>query len=81
MSRNTVGPRGSGRRIVAVAAVLVPILALAAASALRAAPEPPRPTIPGKFVWFDLLTTDPRPRRSSTAGGNWRRRNRRISGR
>jgi len=59
MSRNTVGPRGSGRRIVAVAAVLVPILALAAASALRAAPEPPRPTIPGKFVWFDLLTTDP----------------------
>jgi uncharacterized protein len=59
MSRSEMDSRGNGRRIAAgAAALLVPILALAAASALRAAPEPPRPTIPGKFVWFDLLTTD-----------------------
>lgn len=48
------------RRRAAVAAVLaLPVLALVAATALRAAaPEKPRPGIPGKFVWFDLLATD-----------------------
>ena len=51
--------RTTRRRLALAAAFLVPTLALAAASALRAAaPEPPRPTLPGKFVWFDLLTTD-----------------------
>jgi hypothetical protein len=51
--------RTTMRSLGLAAALLVPILALAAASALRAAtPEPPRPTIPGKFVWHDLLTTD-----------------------
>jgi len=59
MSRNNRVPRGNDRRLTAAAALLVPILALAAAAALRAAaPETPRPTIPGKFVWHDLLTTD-----------------------
>ena len=51
--------RTTRRRLALAAALLLPILALAAASALRAAaPEAPRPTIPGKFVWHDLLTTD-----------------------
>jgi predicted enzyme related to lactoylglutathione lyase len=51
--------RTTRRSIGLAAALLLPILALAAASALWAAtPEPPRPTIPGKFVWHDLLTTD-----------------------
>ncbi len=59
MSRSSTASRMYGRRIVAAAAFLVPIVALATAWALRAAaPETPRPTIPGKFVWFDLLTTD-----------------------
>ena len=51
--------RTTRRSVALAAALLLPILALAAASALRAAaPEAPRPTIPGKFVWHDLLTTD-----------------------
>jgi predicted enzyme related to lactoylglutathione lyase len=51
--------RTTKRRLGLAAALLVPILALAAASALRAAaPETLRPSLPGKFVWFDLLTTD-----------------------
>ena len=51
--------RTTTRSIALAAALLLPILALAAASALlAAAPEAPRPTIPGKFVWHDLLTTD-----------------------
>jgi len=59
MSGNNRVPRGNDRRLTAAAALLVPILALAAASALRAAaPATPRPAIPGKFVWHDLLTTD-----------------------
>jgi hypothetical protein len=59
MSGTGTGNRKSRRRTVAAVAVLVPTLALVAAAALRAAvPETPRPTIPGKFVWFDLLTTD-----------------------
>lgn len=59
MSRISTASRMNGRRIVAAAAFLVPIVALATAWALRAAaPETPRPSIPGKFVWFDLLTTD-----------------------
>lgn len=46
-------------RLVAAVAVLVPTIALVTTAALRAAaPETPRPTIPGKFVWHDLLTTD-----------------------
>ncbi len=45
--------------LVAAVAVLVPTIALVTTAALRAAaPETPRPTIPGKFVWHDLLTTD-----------------------
>lgn len=51
--------RSTRRRLTVAAALLVPALALAAASALRAAaPEAPRPSLPGKFVWHDLLTTD-----------------------
>ncbi len=51
--------RTTRRRLGLAAALLFPILALAAASALRAAaPEAPRPALPGKFVWHDLLTTD-----------------------
>ena len=51
--------RTTRRSVALAAALLLPILALAAASALlAAAPEAPRPTIPGKFVWHDLLTTD-----------------------
>lgn len=51
--------RTTRRSAALAAALLLPILALAAASALlAAAPEAPRPTIPGKFVWHDLLTTD-----------------------
>ncbi len=56
--RSKLDSRRNGGRVAAAAVVLVPILALVTASALRAAPEAPRPTIPGKFVWFDLLTTD-----------------------
>jgi hypothetical protein len=57
MSRIETGtPR---RRAALAAALLLPIVALAAASALlAAAPEAPRPNLPGKFVWHDLLTTD-----------------------
>ncbi len=51
--------RTTRRSVALAAALLLPIVALAAASALRAAtPEPPRPALPGKFVWHDLLTTD-----------------------
>jgi len=59
MALTETGTGNSGRRLVAVAAVLVPTLVLVAAAALRAAvPETPKPTLPGKFVWHDLLTTD-----------------------
>jgi predicted enzyme related to lactoylglutathione lyase len=57
MSRNA--KRVTRRGLVLGAALLVPILALAAAPALlSAAPEEIRPVLPGKFVWHDLLTTD-----------------------
>ncbi len=57
MSRNETGT--TRRRFALAAALLVPILALAAAPALLSATaEEIRPTLPGKFVWHDLLTTD-----------------------
>ena len=58
MNRTEKKATRTGRRFAA-AALAVPALALAAATALRAAaPETPRPPLPGKFVWFDLLATD-----------------------
>ena len=59
MSRSHTGHRGKGTWIAVAASLLAPAVALAAGAALRpGAPETPRPTIPGKFVWHDLLTTD-----------------------
>ncbi|MBK9088196.1 MAG: VOC family protein [Holophagales bacterium] len=59
MAGTETGIRKRRGRLASAAAVLVPTLALITSVALRAAaPETPRPTIPGKFVWHDLLTTD-----------------------
>lgn len=59
MKRSEATTPRTGRRAITAAVLAVPILALAATTALRAAaPETPRPAIPGKFVWFDLLATD-----------------------
>jgi predicted enzyme related to lactoylglutathione lyase len=49
--------KGWGIGLAFAAALLVPALVLAAKKPTTA--ETPRPTIPGKFVWHDLLTTDP----------------------
>jgi hypothetical protein len=59
MRRSERNPWRTARRSLAAFAVAAPALALAAVTSLRAAPpETPRPVIPGKFVWHDLLATD-----------------------
>lgn len=56
MSRVQIGRRDRRWRHALAAGLLAPAVVLAAGAARQ--PEAPRPALPGKFVWHDLLTTD-----------------------